>query len=130
GSMLFVFENGKAGRVELASYETKTKRKKLTGAYNIQSPLVFTTLLTEEKEYLFASSAQRMLIVNTAMIAEKTTRGTQGVQVMTMKKGVRLVSVCDYVEGTVENPHRLRTKNLPATGAIVRDTQLGEQLML
>ncbi|MEG2073969.1 MAG: DNA topoisomerase (ATP-hydrolyzing) subunit A, partial [Angelakisella sp.] len=117
GSMLFVFENGKAGRVELASYETKTKRKKLTGAYNIQSPLVFTTLLTEEKEYLFASSAQRMLIVNTAMIAEKTTRGTQGVQVMTMKKGVRLVSVCDYVEGTVENPHRLRTKNLPATGA-------------
>lgn len=130
GSMLFVFENGKVGRVEFSSYETKTKRKKLTSAYNIKSPLVFAELVTEEKEYLFASSAQRMLIVSTAMITPKTTRDTQGVQVLTMKKGVRVVSVKDYTDGAVENPHRLRTKNLPATGAIVRDTETGEQLTL
>lgn len=130
GSMFFAFENGKVGRVELASYETKTKRKKLTGAYNTKSPLIFAELVVEEKEYLFATSAQRMLIVSTAMIASKTTRDTQGIQVMTMKKGVRVASVTDYIDGCVENPHRLRTKNLPATGAIVRDTQLGEQLTL
>ncbi|MEG0542191.1 MAG: topoisomerase IV, partial [Angelakisella sp.] len=86
--------------------------------------------ITDEKEYLLATSAQRMLIVNTAMVAQKTTRDTQGVQAMTMKKGVRVVAVTEYTEGCVENPHRLRTKNLPATGAIVRDTQTGEQLTL
>ncbi|MEG2087920.1 MAG: DNA topoisomerase (ATP-hydrolyzing) subunit A [Angelakisella sp.] len=130
GWMIFVFENGKIGRVELAAYETKTKRKKLLAAYDTRSPLVFTELITDEKEYLLATSAQRMLIVSTAMISSKTTRNTQGVQAMTMKKGVRVVSVTDYTDGVVENPHRLRTKNLPATGAIVRDTQLGEQLTL
>ncbi|MEG0753039.1 MAG: DNA gyrase subunit A, partial [Angelakisella sp.] len=130
GSMIFVFENGKVSRVELGSYETKTKRKKLTGAYSMKSPLVFAELITDEKEYLLATSAQRMLIVNTAMVAQKTTRDTQGVQAMTMKKGVRVVAVTEYTEGCVENPHRLRTKNLPATGAIVRDTQTGEQLTL
>ncbi|MEG1687253.1 MAG: DNA topoisomerase (ATP-hydrolyzing) subunit A [Angelakisella sp.] len=130
GWMIFVFENGKIGRVELAAYETKTKRKKLLAAYDTRSPLVFTELITDEKEYLLATSAQRMLIVSTAMISSKTTRNTQGVQAMTMKKGVRVVSVTDYTDGVVENPYRLRTKNLPATGAIVRDTQLGEQLTL
>ncbi|MEG1875136.1 MAG: DNA topoisomerase (ATP-hydrolyzing) subunit A, partial [Angelakisella sp.] len=109
GWMIFVFENGKIGRVELAAYETKTKRKKLLAAYDTRSPLVFTELITDEKEYLLATSAQRMLIVSTAMISSKTTRNTQGVQAMTMKKGVRVVSVTDYTDGVVENPHRLRT---------------------
>lgn len=130
GWMIFVFENGKAARVALSSYETKTKRKKLLAAYSDKSPLVFTEQIVTEKEYVVASSAQRMLIVNTAMFPSKTTRDTQGVQMLTMKKGVRVVSVIDYKDGTIDNPHRLRTKNLPATGAIVRDTQLGEQLTL
>lgn len=130
GWMIFVFENGKAARVALSSYETKTKRKKLLAAYSDKSPLVFTEQIATEKEYVVASSAQRMLIVNTAMFPSKTTRDTQGVQMLTMKKGVRVVSVIDYKDGTIDNPHRLRTKNLPATGAIVRDTQLGEQLTL
>ena len=64
------------------------------------------------------------------MLAAKSTRDTQGVQVMTMKTGVRVIKVSSYEEGMVDNPHRLRTKNLPATGAIVRSTNGGEQMTL
>lgn len=130
GYMMFFFENGKVAKVELASYETKTKRKKLVNAYSTKSPLVSLELITDDREYLLASSAQRMLIVNTAMISPKATKDSQGVQGMMLKKGARVVSVVDYVEGCIENPHRLRTKNLPATGAIVRDLEIGEQLSL
>ena len=130
GFMFFVFENGKAAKIDLSSYETKTKRKKLLGAYSVKSPLVYLESCVEDKEYLFATSASRMLIVSTAMLAAKSTRDTQGVQVMTMKTGVRVIKVSSYEEGMVDNPHRLRTKNLPATGAIVRSTNGGEQMTL
>ena len=100
------------------------------GAYNVKFPLVTIDCINEETEFLFATSASRMLIVNTAMIAAKATRDTQGVQALTMKKGVRLVTGKRYVDGMVQSPHRLRTKNLPAVGALVKDTEFGEQLTL
>ena len=130
GWMLFAFENGKVAKVELGSYETKTKRKKLMGAYYAKSPLVYINCLREDAEVLFATSASRMLIVNTAMVGAKATRDTMGVQALTMKKGVRLVSGRPWTDGLVENDHRLRTKNLPAVGALVKDTEIGEQLTL
>ena len=130
GWMLFAFENGKAAKVELITYETKTRRRKLMGAYYAKSPLVYISCLPEDGEYLFATSASRMLIVNTAMVPAKTTRDTMGVQVMTLKKGVRMISGKPWQEGMIENSHRLRTKNLPAAGALVRDTDSGEQLTL
>ena len=130
GWMFFAYENGKVAKVELASYETKTKRKKLLGAYSMKSHLVFLTALGEDGEFLCATSASRMLIVNTAMVAPKAARDTQGVQALTMKPSVRLAWVKPYREGMVENPHRLKTKNLPAAGALVRETDLGEQLTL
>jgi len=132
GYMLFVFENGKASKIDLSSYETKQKRKKLMGAFSTKSPIVFMDCLREDREYLLCSSASRMLIVNTAMIPSKSARDAQGVQVMTLKKSVRVISGRRYEEGTVENPHRLKTKNLPAAGAIVREAPLGvgEQMLL
>ncbi len=130
GWMFFAYENGKVAKVELSAYETKTKRKKLLGAFNTKSPLVFLTAIQEDGEFLCATSASRMLIVNTAMVAPKATRDVQGIQALTMKKSVRLAWVKPYHEGMVENPHRLKTKNLPAAGALVRETDLGEQLTL
>ena len=131
GYMLFVFENGKAAKVEMGSYETKTRRKKLTGAFSTKSPLVYAAYLPQDAELLLRSSASRMLIFNTAMILPKAARDTQGVQVMTLsKKGARVVEAAPYEAGMVPNDHRLRTKNLPATGGIVRDLEVGEQLQL
>ena len=40
GDLLFVFANGKAARVPLSAYATKTNRKKLQNAYSGKSPLV------------------------------------------------------------------------------------------
>ena len=131
GFLLFFFENGKAAKVDMASYETKTRRKKLTGAFSTKSPLVYATYLPQDTELLLRSSASRMLIFHTAMILSKAARDTQGVQVMTLsKKGARVVEAASYQPGMVPNDHRLRTKNLPATGGIVRDLEVGEQLQL
>ncbi len=130
GWMVFFFENGKVSKVELASYETKTKRKKLVGAYNTKSPLAGMAVLPRDREFLLTSSASRMLIVNTAMVSAKAARDTQGVQAMTLKKGVRVTGVLPYEEGMVENPHRLKTKNLPAAGGLVRGLEQGEQMSL
>ena len=131
GYMLFIFENGKAAKVDMASYETKTRRKKLTGAFSTKSPLVYAAYLPQDTELLLRSSASRMLIFHTAMILSKAARDTQGVQVMTLsRKGARVVEAAPYQPGMVPNDHRLRTKNLPATGGIVRDLEVGEQLQL
>ena len=131
GYMLFAFENGKIAKVELSSYATKTNRKKLIGAYSVKSPLVYIEAISDDAEYLCATTASRMLIVNTAMVAPKAARDTQGVQALSMKSTVRLLWVRPYQEGQVENPHRLRTKALPAAGALVKTgVELGEQLTL
>lgn len=130
GNMVFIFENGKAAKVAMKSYETKTRRRKLLNAYSIKSPLVFAAYLPEEREIVLRSSAGRMLIVNTAMIAAKSARDTQGVQVMTLsKKGSRVMEAMPYTEA-LPNEHRLRTRTLPAAGGIVRTLEEGEQLQL
>ena len=130
GCMLFFFENGKAAKVELASYQTKTNRKRLLGAYSDVSPLAAVFQIGEDTEFLLTSSGGRMLIAHSGAIASKTTRGTQGVAVMTLKKNHFVTSVKPFSEELVANPHRFRTKTLPAAGAIPRAEDRGEQLTL
>lgn len=131
GMLLFVFENGKAAKVPLESYATKTNRKKLTGAYSDKSPLVGLLYMSEDEEVLFKASSGNMLIVHTGALALKTTRSTQGVAVLKPKKGHRLFSIERYKDGTFTNPKRYRTGSLPARGALpVNDDSKDEQLSL
>ncbi|RGH59099.1 topoisomerase IV [Ruminococcus sp. AM36-18] len=131
GMLLFAFENGKAAKVPLESYATKTNRKKLTGAYSDKSPLVGLLYMTEDEEVLFKASSGNMLLVHTGALALKTTRSTQGVAVLKPKKGHRLFSIERYKEGTFTNPKRYRTSSLPARGALpVNDDSKDEQLSL
>lgn len=131
GMLLFAFENGKAAKVPLESYATKTNRKKLTGAYSDKSPLVGLLYLSEDEEVLFKASSGNMLLVHTGALALKTTRSTQGVAVLKPKKGHRLFSIERYKEGTFTNPKRYRTGSLPARGALpVNDDSKDEQLSL
>ena len=115
-TVLFFFLNGKVGKVPLKSYETKTKRKKLANAYSDKSPLVALFASAEDGEYLLTSSAQKKLLFNSAMIAPKSTRDTQGVAVLTVKKNHFLESVAPFDENMLANPHRYRTKTLPSAG--------------
>ncbi len=130
GNILFFFENGKVSKVPLLSYETKTNRKKLQNAYSDKSSLVALKVPSEKEEYVLVSSGKRNLIFNPDMITAKTTRDNQGVAVMTLKKGAFLQSVKTLTETTFTNPHRYRTRNLPASGALIREEDLGEQLLL
>lgn len=130
GHLLFFFDNGKVAKVPLSAYETKTKRKKLANAYCEKYKLVTAFHTLEDKEYVITTTAKRKLLFHSAMINEKTTKNTQGVSVMTIKKNHFVDNVCEFNEDILANPHRFRTKNLPATGSTVRAEDEGEQLML
>lgn len=127
GSLLFFFENGKAARVELSKYQTVTRRKRLTGAYCDKSPLVSALLLTEEKELVVYSSENRALILNTAQLAPKTTRNTQGVAVMKLKPKYHLNQVEELNGSPIVNAARYRARTLPGLGAILKPEDKGEE---
>lgn len=130
GYLLFFFENGKAAKVELSAYATKTNRHKLVGAYSDKSPLVAIVHITEDQEFMLTASSGRRLLVHTGAIAPKSTRSTQGVQVMTLKRGAVLREVQPFREDMVAKPSRYRTKTLPAAGAMPQAEDIGEQLTL
>lgn len=130
GHMLFFFEGGKVAKVPLSAYETKTKRKKLTGAYSDKHKLSAIFHIAEDKEYVITTSAKRKLLFHTAMINEKSTKNTQGVQVITLKKNHFIENIAEFDENTLANAHRFRTKNLPAAGSTIRPEDEGEQLKL
>lgn len=130
GILLFAFENGKAAKVPLEAYTTKTNRKKLTGAYSDKSPLSGMLFLEDDREVLFKASSDRMLLVHTGALSLKTTRSTQGVAVMKLKKGHRLFEISEY-KGTFAKPQRYRTRSLPALGALPSNEDTSdEQLSL
>lgn len=89
GYMLFFFENGKAAKVELSAYKTMSNRRRLTGAYSDKSPLKALLHLREDREIAVYSTEPRVLIVNTALLGVKTTRTTQGVALLTLKRSTR-----------------------------------------
>ena len=130
GYMLFFFENGKLAKVDLSAYETKTNRKKLIKAYCDKFPLAAIRQISEDCELVAQSTAGRILLLNTGAVSPKTTKDTQGVAVMTLKKGHRLSSVRDYKEGEFVKPARYRTRSLPAAGALLSAEDAGEQLTL
>ncbi|MCD8142464.1 MAG: DNA topoisomerase (ATP-hydrolyzing) subunit A [Clostridiales bacterium] len=128
GSLLFFYENGKAGRVELAKYQTVTNRKKLTGAYSDKSPLKALFLLREDAELAVYSTEGRCLLFNTAVLLPKTTRNTQGVSVLTLKKEKYVLDTVKRVEDTpIVNRTRYRTRTIPSAGALLKPEDRGEE---
>ena len=126
GHLLFFFENGKAAKVPLESYATKTNRRKLIGAYSDKSPLVSMLFLREDCEIATYSSDGRAILFNTALLAPKVSRTTQGVIVMTLKKGRSLTLALPASETPIKNASRYRVRKLPSSGALVREEDAGE----
>ena len=127
GQLLFCFENGKTARVELSAYQTQTRRRKLTGAYSDKSPLVTAFLLREELELALYSSDGRCMVFHTAVLAPKTTRTTQGVNVMALKPKRTVTQVLPLAETAIVNTARYRARSLPVAGAILREEDRGEK---
>ena len=127
GQLLFCFENGKTARVELSASQTQTRRTKLTGAYSDKSPLVTAFLLREELELALYSSDGRCMVFHTAVLAPKTTRTTQGVNVMALKPKRTVTQVLPLAETAIVNAARYRARSLPVAGAILREEDRGEK---
>ena len=127
GHVLFCFENGKIAKVPLASYETKTNRKRLTGAYSDKSPLRSVLVLPEDAQAVVYSTDGRALIFSTVQLLPKTTRSTQGVAVLTPKKRAALDRVVLLEDSSITNFGRYRAKTMPSAGAILKEEDLTEK---
>ncbi|MCI9122266.1 MAG: topoisomerase IV [Oscillibacter sp.] len=127
GGLLFFFENGKAARVEIKSYQTASNRRKLTGAYSDKSPLKAILRIDQEQELAVYSTEPRCLIFHTALLSPKTTRTTQGVAVMTLKPKYQLETVLPLEESPITAQSRYRVRALPAAGALLRQEDTEER---
>lgn len=117
GTLVMFFENGKCAKVPMASFETKTRRKKLANAYNDGSPLVSMTLIDGDCEFMLSSDAGKVMIFNTVLILPKAARDTQGVQVMRLTRA-KLRSAVKYKDGIIKDADSYRTKAVPVAGTM------------
>jgi len=127
GFVLFFFENGKAAKVPLSAYETKTNRKKLTGAYCDKSPLKTAMAMTTDEQVAVYSTDGRAVIFSTAQLLPKTTRNTQGVGVMSIKKKAAVSYAVKATMSGIVNQSRYRTRTLPSAGAILKEEDSPEK---
>ncbi len=131
GNLLFVFENGKVARVEMGGFETKTNRKRLTGAYSDKSPLVRAFMITEDLEIVLYSTENRAVVFHTAQLNPKTSRSTQGVGVMTLKAKYKVKYAAPLAESSIKDASRYKVRSIPATGArLTDDERLDEQISM
>ena len=126
-NLLLVFENGKAARIELSAYETKTNRKKLINAYSDKSPLKAVIVLHDEMEIACFASDDRALVFNSALLQTKTSRTAQGVNVMALKAKRSLTGAAPVKETSIRNVSRYRARSLPAAGALLKPEDRGEE---
>ena len=127
GFVLFFFENGKVAKVPMSAYETKTNRKKLTGAYSDKSPVMTIVGMTADDQMAVYSTDGRASIFSTAQLLPKTTRNTQGVAVLTLKKKATLERAAVLSQSGIVNASRYRTKTIPSAGAILKPEDMGQQ---
>ena len=131
GFVLFAFANGKVAKVDLAGYDTKSNRRRLTGAYSDKSPLVGVQLLTEDTQMALYASDGRTLVFSTAQLACKTTRSTQGVAVLSLKKKAVVTRMATLEGSGIRNVARYRTRTIPAAGSLLKPEDEGhEQITL
>ncbi|MBR4874467.1 MAG: topoisomerase IV [Clostridia bacterium] len=131
GYMLFAFENGKIAKIPMKSYETKTNRKKLTNAFNEKCKTASMLYLLDDKELVAFSDTNKVLIFDTAKVTVKTTRSSQGIQVLTLNKGSKMSKLLSLDEVAFKDFAPYRTKNIPARGTYLKDDDLaGGQISL
>ena len=127
GFVLFFFENGKAAKVPLSAYETKTNRKKLTGAYSDKSPLKAVMALQADEQVAVYSTDGRCAVFSTAQLLPKTTRNTQGVSVISLKKKATLSGAVTVAQSGIVNLSRYRSKTIPTAGALLKEEDSQEK---
>ena len=126
-SLLLFFENGKATKLPLSAYATKTNRKRLTGAYSDKSPLAAVLHLKQDDDIAVYSSDGRALVFNSSELMTKSSRTAQGVGVMSIKSKAKLIGAESLAASSIKNLKRYAVKSLPASGAVLKAEDRGEE---
>ncbi len=127
GHILFFYENGKVAKVPLTAYETKTNRKRLTGAYSEKSPLVSAMAMSADDQVAIYTTDDRCIVISTALLLPKTTRNTQGVSVISLKKKAAVKAAVLIKDSGIANLSRYRTRTIPGAGAILKQEDSPEK---
>ncbi len=125
GYMIYAFENGKAAKVEMSGYATKTNRRKLTAAYSTKSPLVGIFHIPEDGDVVFMSKGGRALVCSSSLIAAKSKRDTQGVQVYLSKRDKELEKAAPIANFSFENIKDYTATRLPSSGQKLKGSDSG-----
>lgn len=116
--MIFIFQNGKGVRVPLSAYETKSNRRRLTGAYSAASPIVAAIYEKETVDVLLISDIGKGILIKSSLIPEKSTRTASGVILYQLKKNQ---IITDAVSGQAiekySNSSKCRKIKIPASGS-------------
>ena len=127
GFVLFFYENGKVAKVSLSAYETKTNRKKLTGAYSEKSPVKTICAMAADAQMAVYTTDSRAVIFSTAQLLPKASRDTIGVSVVSVKKKAAVSHAVLVENSGITNQSRYRTRTLPSAGAPLKPEDAPEK---
>lgn len=127
GWLLVGFASGKIVKLPINSYETKTNRKKLINAYSTVSPLVAIHAINDEEDFVVVSNIRKALVFNSAQVPVKSTRSSQGVQVLLSKKGSYMTQFKRLSDSNIEQDKYYRNKNIPAVGFYIKENTLADR---
>ena len=123
GFMLFAFESGKVAKVDMKGYETKTNRKKLTNAYG-KGKIIGMLYCREECQVALFSNIDKCVVFSTKDVLTKSSRSSQGVQVMTMRRKSLLKKMC-MPETALKSTAGYEARTIPSSGYYLKDEDSG-----
>ncbi len=123
GRFLLGFKNGKAALFPVNVYETKQNRKKLINAFSDKSEAVSFMWLSddEDPDLVARSDLNKAAVFQASLIPLKTTRTTQGVQLLVSKRGSQLVEISRLAEVGINDPEYYRIRRIPAIGYYIKE---------
>ncbi len=125
GSLIASFENGKVARFTVDNFITKTRRRKLLNAYNAKSALVALQTYSEESpNYFLLNDAHKLILFDINLVPLMSSRSTQGVQVLGMKKDQKIVRFAALAQVQLDDPEYYRIRKLPARGFYLKEDDL------
>lgn len=126
-NFVFIFENGKGVRVPVTAYETKTNRKKLTGAYSASSPIVAIFYESEPFDIMLVSNNRKAIVINSSLIPQMSTRSSSGTKLFNLKKGTVVEAAFKDFEQRFENAKSYKKTKIPASGVTISEYDATKQ---
>lgn len=118
-NIVLIFENGKGVRISVSNYEITGNRRKITSAYSKNSPVVAAFYEKSPMDIMITSSDGRAILIKSTLIPLMATRTSGGLTLMSMKKGVKVVSATNDPAKIPEDAKGLKKIKIPTTGVLL-----------